>query len=107
MYASNLRKKTHGRLEIGIQRAIRRVAAVTKTSTKIVSQLKLRSDVDNWHNRVKETRQRPGQVPLIFKQVIRLLIRDLIVQDKKLPTLQLMQSRLCAGLFSTRLNRVR
>lgn len=94
------KEKTRERLLISLNNVVARAAAATNTSMKTACKLKSQTDVDKCENDTTGKRTRLSVVPLFFKQIVRTIIRDIIIEDKTLPTLNTMHQRLSAGNFT-------
>ena len=84
---------------ISPKKVIEKTCKATGFSKSVICRVKTLEDVGNFPKDGIITRKRNTAVPPVFGPIIRLLIRDMIVDDKKIPTLKLIHSRLAAGHF--------
>lgn len=84
---------------LGRKKVVARTCAATGLSPNIVCKIKADEDLDLFPENQKESRDRKMEVPLCFGPIIRLLMRDILLEDHTIPSLSNIWNRLKTGNF--------
>ena len=83
---------------INLKKIVDRTASATGVPTSIVCKIKTEEDVENWRFKAGENLQVALKcvVPNNFSIIVRQVIRDIFLANKKLPTIDQIYEKICA-----------